>query len=461
MKKYLLLMLVTLLIVTGCASNHEKIKACKIGNWQEIGERDGLEGFTARYADRKEFCDKQDAPSTPQAAVDYANGWNKGNAQLWFRLGDADGLKGMAAGNFIAQSNTKFIKTNVTPLNQPAYLAGWVQGNEKFWYAKGEEDGLRGYPEQQKETHRAAALAAKLGFNEVSYLKGWRIGNEGYWRGWGGADANAGEPDSTMLPKRARDALAAGLLVDETAYRQGWESGLVEYWTKLGQGDAITGKQFALRKKEAAQKGLKILEPVYQASWENRLVEYWTQAGAEDGWGRPDFMEQRIASAGRDGVFVIKQTREIYRAAWQAGHARYCNNENAFEMGRVNQPMNIDVCGNDRRLSLKRTYNAGQDYEQMNAKYQRTLADINKLSEKRNQTGQRLQTLEEGMRRDLRNKDRKLTNETATLDKRREADRNELLANVRDQDRQIEELKRREDRYTQQLRDLKREAYTN
>ena len=461
MKKHLLLMLATLLFVTGCASNQDKIKACKIGNWQEIGERDGQEGLIARYEERKQFCDKQDAPSTPQAAVDYANGWDKGNYQLWFQLGDADGLKGMAAGNFIAQSNTKFIKTNATPLNQSAYLAGWTQGNEKFWFAKGEEDGLNGDPESQKETQRSAALAASLGFNEVSYLRGWRIGNEGYWRTRGRADGMSGEPDSVMLPQRAKASQAVGHYVDEAAYRRGWEAGVVEYWTKWGQEDAITGKQFAMRKKEAMKKGLKILEQVYQTNWENRLMEYWTQAGAEDGWGRADFMEQRMASAGRDGVFVIKQTRELYRAAWQAEHARYCNNENAFAMGRVNQPMNIEVCGNERRLSLKRTYNAGQDYEQMDAKYQRTLADITKLSEKRNQTGQRLQALEEAMRRDLRNKDRKVNNDTVAQDKRREADRNELLANLRDQDRQLEELKRWEDRYTQQLRDLKREAYTN
>lgn len=461
MKKHLLLMLVTLFIVTGCASNQEKIKACQIGNWQEIGERDGLEGLVAQYSKRKEFCDKQDAPSTPQAAVDYANGWSKGNSQLWFQLGDADGLKGMAAGNFTAQLNTKFIKTNTTPLNQPAYLAGWAQGNEKFWYSRGVQDGQEGSPESLKETHRAAALAASLKFNEASYVNGWRIGNEAYWKVRGHLDGMSGEPASYMLPKRANDARKLGVFVNESTYRQGWENGLTEYWTKLGQNDAISGKQFALRKKEAMAKGLQILEQVYQTSWEKRLVEYWTQAGAEDGWGRADFMEQRIASAGRDGVFVIKLTPELYRSAWQAEHARYCNNENAFELGRVNQPMNVDVCGNERRLSLKRTYNAGQNYEEMNAKYQRTLADINRLSEKRNQTGQRLQSIEEAMRRDLRNKDRKSSNETAALDKRREADRSEFLTSLRDQDRQLEELKRREDRYTQQLRDLKREAYSN
>ena len=461
MKNFILLMLATLFIVAGCASNQEKIKGCKIGNWQEIGERDGLQGLTAGYAERKEFCDKQDAPSTPQAAVDYKNGWNKGNYQLWFQLGGADGLKGMAAGNFIAQSNTKFIKSNATPLNQPAYLVGWGQGNEKFWFAQGEEDGMQARPESQKETRRAAALAASLGFNEASYVRGWRLGNEEIWRSWGQLDGKSGESDSTLLPLRKKDAQADGQYVDEAAYRRGWESGLIEYWTRWGQEDAVTGKQFAMRKKEAMKKGLKILEQVYQTSWENRLVEYWTQAGAEDGWGRADFLEQRIASAGRDGVFVIGATRELYRNAWQAEHARYCNNENAFAMGRVNQPMNIDVCGNERRLLLKRTYNAGQDYEEMNAKYQRTQADINTLSEKRNQTDQQLQSIDEAIRRDLRNKDRKVNNETTAVDKRREADRNQLLRNLRGQDRQLEELKRWEDRYTQQLRDLKREGYTN
>lgn len=459
--KKLIVLFATFFIVTGCASNQEKIKACQMGNWQQIGERDGQEGLTARFLERKQFCDKQDAPSTPQAAVDYTNGWNKGNHYLWLSLGESDGLKGMADGNFAAHLNTKLMKANATPLNQPAYLAGWTQGNETFWFDKGALDGQEGSPESRKETRRADALAASLGFNEASYVRGWRIGNEECWRAWGQADGKIGEPDSIMLPLRKKTAQTTGQYVDEAAYKRGWESGLVEYWTRWGQEDAVTGKQFAMRKKEAMKNGLKILEDVYQTSWNNSLVEYWTQAGAQDGWGRADLMEQRIASAARDGVFVIKQTRELYQAAWQAEHARYCNNENAFAMGRVNQPMNIEVCGNERRLSLKRTYNAGQDYEVMDAKYQRTLSDINRLSEKRNHTGQRLQSLEETIRRDLRNKDRKSSNETITLDRRREADRSEFLATLRDQDRQLEELKRREDRYVQQLRDLKREAYSN
>lgn len=461
MKKFMLFILAALFIVTGCASNKENIIACKVGNWQAIGERDGREGYAARYAERKEFCDKQDAPGTPQAAVDYANGWAKGNQQLWFQLGEADGLKGMAAGNYLAHTSTKFMKANATPLNQPAYQAGWTQGNTNFWQAKGEKDGLEGEPEKKKETHRAAALAANLGFNEASYMQGWQLGNQAYWNELGRRDARSGEPDTTLFPLRAKDSKALGLYVDEAAYRRGWDNGIVDYWSNLGMDDAVNGKNFSMRKKEAMKNGLKIVEKAYQSSWENRLTQYWSQAGAEDGWGQPDLLEQRIANAARDGVFVIAPTRELYRNAWHSQHVRYCGNDNAFAMGRENKLMNIDVCGNDRQLSLKRSYTAGQDYEVVNAKYQRTLTDLNRQTERRNQTDQRLRALEEDMRRDLRNKDRKSNDESLKQDRRREADRNELTANLREQDRQLQELKRWEDRYSQQLRELKREAYTN
>lgn len=461
MKKMVWFMLVTLFIVSGCASNQEKIRACKEGNWEQIGERDGLEGNAARYAERKEFCDKQDAPGTPQAAVDYANGWAKGNQQLWFNLGEADGLKGMAAGNYVAHLSTKFMKANATPLNQPSYQAGWTQGNTNYWQAKGEKDGREGQPEKQKETQRAAALAASVGFNEASYMQGWRLGNQAYWNELGRRDARSGEPVITLFPLRVKDSNAMSLNVDEAAYRFGWENGLVEYWTNLGMNDAVSGKSFAMRKKEAMQKGLKILEKTYQTSWDNRLIQYWSEAGTQDGWGQPDFLEQRIASAARDGVFVIAQTREVYRQAWQTQHVRYCANENAFAMGRENTLMNIEVCGNDSRLSLKRAYTAGQDYEVVNAKYQRNLSELNKQTERRNQTDRRLRSLEEDSRRDLRNKDRKIDNESLALDRRREADRNEFISSLREQDRKLEELKRWEDRYSQQLRDLKRDAYSN
>jgi Skp family chaperone for outer membrane proteins len=394
-----------LALLAACASNQEQVAACKIGNWQAIGEQDGRSGSASNFAERRKFCERR-GRSTP---------------------------------------------------NEVAYQAGWQEGNRQYWLSKGEQDGVAGLAERQKDIQQATAIANQLPFNDSAYAQGWLRGNQGFWNMAGRSDGAAGKlPAEFALREQA--AKAAGLRTDEAAYRQGWENGLVDYWAQLGQNDAVSGKQFELRKLEAQQRGLKIVEQAYRDAWKNRLLQYWQQAGEQDGWGQQNFLEQRIASAGRDGVFVISETRSLYENAWQAQHQRYCQNDNAFAMGRENKPINVGVCGNERRLILQRAYTAGQDYEAINGKYQRTLSDLKNLSQKREDNERRLRSLEDSARRELNDKNRKPGDDAS---RRRDSERLEITSNLRQQDRQMEELRRWEERYSQQLRDIKRDAYAN
>jgi len=344
-------------------------------------------------------------------------------------------------------------------VNQPAYQAGWEQGNSNYWKNQGERDGLASLPQSQKNSQQAAALSRSLPFNETSYLQGWVRGNQLFWYDSGRQDASEGKPDRDFII-RANTATAGGVQVDETSYRAGWENGLGEYWSRVGSLDAVNGKNFSMRKIEASRNGLKTLEQVYQQSWTQRLEQHWHEAGERDGWGYANRLEERVANATRDGVFVIPGARELYLSAWQSKHLIYCSGDNAFAMGRENVPVTADACG-PQRLAVKRAYTAGQDYQAIYVKNQRVQSDLQVLTDKRSNTETSLTNLDEEIRRALGKPDRKSSNEAAAQDRKREATRLDLVGQLRQQDRQIEELKRWEDRYGQQMRDLKRDAYAN
>lgn len=456
MKKILALVFLAHLLLTACASDPVGVDACKAENWQAIGERDGLEGLNSRFNDRKNFCSKYQSGANASAASEYQSGWEKGYYKFWFQLGEAAGFKGKIS---VMPSTPRQGKEDTAPVNQSAYQAGWEQGNSGFWRSQGERDGLAGLAQSQKNNQQAAAFSRSLLFNETSYLQGWMRGNQQFWYEAGRQDASEGKPDRDFTG-RAQAAAARGVQVDETSYRAGWENGLGEYWSRIGSMDAVSGKNFSLRKIEADRGGLKILEQVYQQSWTQRLEQHWQEAGERDGWGYPNLLEQRIANVTRDGVFVIPGARELYLAAWQSKNLIYCSSDNAFAMGRENAPLAAEACG-QRRLAVKRAHTAGQDYEAIHLKNQRVLSDLQTLTDKRSHVDKSLIDLESDIKRDLKKPDRKSNNETVEQDRRRETNRLDLVSQLRQHDRQIEELKRWEDRYSQQMRDLKRDAYTN
>jgi len=273
-------------------------------------------------------------------------------------------------------------------------------------------------------------------------------------------DAHNGVPDSEFK-QRAAAARAAGILVQDEAYHAAWNGEIINYWRNLGAADAVSGKDFGLRRKEAQQKGLKIYESDYRQAWEGRLADYWRKAGADDGYGRPFQLDERIASAPRDGVFVISRTRELYTAAWEEQNAKYCVPDLAFEQGRRNAGMVVEVCRPELRNQLKHAYLSGQDYEQASAKYNQAVADANDLSDRLRDAYRRLNRLEGEIRANLANKDRPVNDETTKQDRRREQDRRELADYIQRMERQLDEARRWADRHQVQMQRLRREIYLN
>ena len=90
--------LILAVLLAGCsAAIKQRIAACKVGDWQQIGKTDGLEGAPPNFADRKDFCEDHDdggKSATADAGARYTLGWEQGNAQMWTALGMADGARG-------------------------------------------------------------------------------------------------------------------------------------------------------------------------------------------------------------------------------------------------------------------------------------------------------------------------------------------------------------------------------
>lgn len=449
------------LLLAGCQSTMQRIADCKVGDWAAIGHKDGVAGEPADYADRKEFCDDHaddKKPSAIGAEAQYTAGWAQGNWDLWSQLGQADGGKGLQA-QYEAHAASDEVRKHKTPLNRPAYDAGWAIGNSDYWKNQGKHAGTDGQPlAAQKEAARARAAGMQLRFDEAAYTGGWQVGNRTFWQDAGYTDARNGTPDSEFR-QRASSARSAGVQVQEDAYRAAWNAEIVNYWRNLGTQDAVSGKDFALRSKEARAKGLKIFESEYRQAWEARLTDYWRQAGADDGYGKPFQLDDRIANAGRNGVFVIAATRDLYTAAWDEQNAKYCVPENAFERGRTNSGMAVDVCRAELRNQLKHAYVSGQDYEITAAKRQQAINDVNEISGRLNDIYHRLHRLEREIRSNLEAKDRVITDDTRKQDARREQERRDLSDYAQRLERQLDDARRWVERHDQQMQRLRREIY--
>jgi hypothetical protein len=447
-------------LLAGCQSTMQRIADCKVGDWNAIGHKDGLLGEPPSYADRKDFCDDHADARTPAASdssARYLAGWAQGNWDAWHALGSIDGRQGQQA-QYDKHAATEEVRKHKTPLNRPAYDAGWAFGNSEYWKDIGNRDGIAGLPLTQKEASRGKAAAIPLRFDDEAYSNGWHAGNRTFWSDAGYTDARNGTPDSEFR-NRAAAARDAGVQVQEEAYRAAWNGEIVNYWRNLGTQDAVSGKDFAMRNKEARQKGLKVYEQDYRQAWETRLANYWRQAGADDGYGKPFLLEDRIANAGRNGVFTIAATRDLYTAAWQEQNARYCVPENAFEMGRANSGIAVDVCRAELRNQLKHAYVSGQDYEITALKYRQAVSDVNELSDRVRDGRNRLGRLEREIRANLDAKDRAVNEETKKQDRRREQDRRELIDYIQRLERQLDDARRWADRHEQQMQRLRREIY--
>ncbi|WP_432377712.1 DUF2799 domain-containing protein [Duganella sp. P38] len=446
-----------ILLLAGCQSHMQRVADCKVGDWHAIGHKDGVMGEPASYAQRKDFCDDHaDKPAAGDAAARYNAGWAQGNWDAWQALGSNDGVQGAQA-QFDKHANSEETRKHKTPLNRPAYDAGWAEGNSRYWQNIGSRDGASGLPLTRKEASRDNAAAAQLRFDDAAYTDGWRAGNRTFWADAGYTDARNGTPDSEFR-NRAAAARRAGVDIQEESYRTAWNAEIVNYWRNLGTQDATSGKEFGQRGREARARGLKIHEQEYRQAWEARLTEYWRQTGAEDGNGQPYQLEQRMANASRAGVFVIAATRDAYTNAWRQENARYCTPDNAFERGRTNVGMAVEVCAPAIQNQLKHAYVSGQDFEIAAAKYRDAVVAANDLASRLRDARGRLARLEREMRAGQESKDQP-REEAAKQYRRREQERRELLDYLQGLERQFDDARLWADRHEQQMQRLRREIY--
>jgi hypothetical protein len=438
-------------VLAGCGSMQLAIDDCKGGDWSAMGQKDAVAGAAPRFEQRKLLCmGVASGNVTGAAPAQYQDGWTRGNHDYWRSAGRSDGSRGLTMAAFAERASSAEVGRNQTPLNRLAWDQGWSEGMSIYWTAEGEKDGKAGLPFTRSATRGTEAQARGIPFVADGYRVGWDLGNHAWWTKIGFEDALAGVPD-TNLQKRESEAQQAGVALNGAAYRESWQKGLIEYWGRTGADDATHGKTFAMREAEARRKGLQILEPAYRQKWEARLVEYWQDAGRQDGFGKPDRMEQRISSAASDGVFVIPATRELYRRNWESENARYCSGDNAFSAGQAQTPFSFELCRVESRTALKRAWSSGRDYEVVAARRTDVRAEIDAVERGRERLRDRIQRLEREGRADQKQ-------EREAVQKR-DRERSEVADRLRDADRKLEDLRRREDRFDREMRDLKRDSF--
>ena len=443
--------------LAGCQSTKVRINDCKAGDWGVIGNKDGDQGFDPRYEERRKFCaDIDDVKINADSVSNYRAGWEQGNFQYWLRLGTHDGAAAKPISHFTEQITSDAIKKNHTPLNQLAYQQGWSAGNANYWRGLGDQDGLAGHPANMENAR--ANEGALIGFNRLAYLDGWQIGNQAYWTHLGYLDAHDGRPESDYR-QRATAAQREGVQLREDAYRAAWNLEIIEYWKRLAWDDATQGRDVNTRRADAKNRGLKFAEIEYMQMWQQRLQKYWLDVGNEDGYGKPNLLEERMANARKDNVFVIPQTRDIYQQAWTEQNLRYCNLDNAFSYGQHNQRMAIDVCAAAQQNKLRYAWESGRDYEVILQKQRYQQDEMRRLADRRSDAESRLVRIEREIKHDQENKSRVTNAETAAIDSKREHEKRELRDFLRRTEREFEDLRQWDFRYEQQLLQIKRDIY--
>jgi hypothetical protein len=237
--------------------------------------------------------------------------------------------------------------------------------------------------------------------------------------------------------------------LNEAAWRTSWENGLAEYWRRAGWNDATSGGDFAKRSAEAKRNGLKVLEAPYRQQWEARLTQYWQAIGRQDGFGHPYLLDQRVREAHAAGVAALPTTAAIYHSQWNAENTRYCKTEYAFEVGRTQASFNFEVCPAPERVKLKRAWSSGGDYEVLAQKHASVLAELQKYDGER-------QRLERDLSRLQADQNKK---PDADQTRRLDNERREISGRLSQTERKLEDLRLWEDRYSRQLREVKRDAF--
>ncbi len=443
--------------LAGCQTTMRQVNDCKTGDWYVIGSKDGGDGLTPRFEERRQFCAGVEGSKIEAAAPGiYQQGWTSGNEQFWKQMGSTDGRKGLPVSQFNSRLGSDKVVENKTPANRSAYEFGWSFGNADYWRGVGDQDGRAGRPASD-ESARAASGAA-IGFNAPSWQQGWRDGNYGYWERIGYQDAHDGVPDRE-LKNRAQQAQSRGLQVREDAYQAAWNKEIVEYWRRLGAQDATDGRDVVMRRADARQRGLFFAEAEYQQQWEQRLLTYWRDAGRADGDGRFNSVEQRIANARRDNVFVIAQTREVYNQAWEARNAEYCRVDHAFELGRNESRMNSEVCRGRDEFRARRAWMSGRDYEDLARKLRYVKNDTTAAYERRSDLSRKLDRLEAEIKKDQNDKNRPQNAGNDKIDARREKERKELRDTLHQIGERLADLRALEFRHEQQMQQIKRDIY--
>lgn len=445
-------------VLAACQSTMRQIKDCKQGDWSLIGNKDGAKGLPANYEERRSFCAGVDSDKIKaESATLYQTGWEAGNHQLWQKLGMTDGAFPRPSAYFEQQVHSEAVREHKTPLNQRAYLDGWTQGNANYWRSIGDQDGVAGQAasyEQQRQ-----ANAGDIPFNASAYQEAWRVGNQAYWTRLGYLDAKAGVSDA-MLAQHRKAAEAKAVLVRPDAYQLAWDAEIIEYWKRLGWDDATQGADRYMRRVDAKTRGLKFEEAAYQSMWEKRLQEYWADAGRDDGFGKPQRIEERMANARNDKVFVLEQTRDIYLQAWHAENARYCSPENAFGFGRASRYFEWSVCTPQVQARARNAYESGQKYQTTLRDKERVERDLRETLDYRNDLDHQIRHLHKESHRDQsiikENKDKTAVEEANKREKRRDHELRDLARRVRDANDRLDVLESRRFRLEDRLDQLQR-----
>lgn len=444
--------------LVACQSTMRQIKDCKQGDWSVIGSKDGVAGLSANYEERRSFCASVDNEKIKaESASLYQLGWEAGNRKWWHTLGVSDGNTPRPASYFDQQIHSEFVREHKTPTNRPAYLEGWSQGNASYWRSIGDQDGVAGQPatlEQQRQ-----ANAGDIPFNASAYQDAWKLGNQAYWTRMGYLDAKAGVSDA-MLAQHRKAAEAKAVLVRPDAYQLAWDTEIIEYWKRQAWDDATNGWDRYMRRVDAKSRGVKFEEAAYQSMWEKRLQEYWADAGRDDGFGKPQRIEERMANARNDKVFVLEQTREIYLQAWIAENARYCSPENAFGFGRASHYFEWSVCVPQLQARARHAYESGQKFQITLRDKERVERDIRETLDDRNDFERQLRHLDKESRKDQdiikENKDKTAVDEANNREKRRDKERRELNHRRRDANNRLDDLESRRFRLEDRLNQLQR-----
>lgn len=444
--------------LVACQSTLRQIKDCKQGDWSLIGNKDGAKGSPANYEERRSFCAGVDGEKIKaESATLYQTGWEAGNHQWWQKLGMTDGAFPRPSAYFEQQTHSESVRENKTPVNQHAYLDGWTQGNASYWRSIGDQDGVAGQPaslEQQRQ-----ANAGDIPFTASVYQEAWRVGNQAYWTRLGYLDAKAGVSDA-MLAQHRKAAEAKSVLVRPDAYQLAWDAEIIEYWKRLGWDDATQGWDRYMRRVDAKTRGLKFEEAAYLSMWEKRLQEYWADAGRDDGFGQPQRVEERIANARNDKVFVLEQTREIYLQAWSAENARYCSPENAFSFGRASRYFEWSVCVPQVQARARNAYDKGQKYQITLRDKERVEHDIRETLDDRNDLEHQLRRLNKESRKDQdiikENKEKTAVEDASNREKRRDKERRELSHGIHNANNRLNDLESRRFRLEDRMNQLQR-----